>query len=133
MQKNFCFRIIKQMKRKYILKKESEVTTVFRSKKRCGNTCFMIYCLQQNISPHFKFALSIGKKYGKAHQRNLIKRRLRAIISNYASSLNQNMFFVIVIRPPAQSLTFQELKALFVKFAFKIHLLPTNNQNKGIN
>ncbi|WP_349402132.1 ribonuclease P protein component [Candidatus Phytoplasma solani] len=115
------------MKRKYILKKESEVTAVFRSKKRYGNSSFMIYYLQQNTNPHFKFALSVGKKYGKAHQRNLIKRRLRSIISNYACNLNSTIFFVIVIKPQAKNLTFQQLKYLFVKCAFKIHLLLSNN------
>ncbi|AGL90409.1 Ribonuclease P protein component [Candidatus Phytoplasma australiense] len=115
------------MKRKYILKKESEITAVFRSKKRCGNSSFIIYYSKQNVNTYFKFALSVGKKYGKAHERNLIKRRLRAIIRNYSSNLNPAFFFVIVIKPPAKNLTFQQLKTTFAKFASKINLLLSNN------
>ncbi|MBP5835697.1 ribonuclease P protein component [Candidatus Phytoplasma meliae] len=115
------------MKRKYILKKESEVTSVFKSKKRRGNFCFIIHYVLQKTTSHFKFALSVGKKYGKAYQRNLIKRRFRSIITNYSLHLNPEMFFVIVIKPQAKGLNFQQLKNLFAQFALKINLLLPNH------
>ncbi|WP_024563645.1 ribonuclease P protein component [Candidatus Phytoplasma tritici] len=115
------------MKRKYILKKESEITPIFKSKKRYGNSFFIIYYVKQTAFPHLKFALSVGKKYGKSHERNLIKRRLRAIIRSFSPCLNSKIFFVIVIKAQAKSLTFKQLKTFFFQFATKTRILLSNN------
>lgn len=115
------------MKRKYILKKESEINPVFKSKRIYRNPFFIIYYTKQTDFPHFKFALSVGKKYGKAHERNLIKRRLRAIIRSFSPYLNPKMFFFIVIKSQAKSLNFKQLKTFFLKFATKTRILLSNN------
>ncbi|MDO8057627.1 ribonuclease P protein component [Candidatus Phytoplasma gossypii] len=51
----------------------------------------------------------LDKRYGKSHERNLIKRRIRAIIYNYSSVLKPNVFFIIIIKPTAKKLNFFDL------------------------
>ena len=67
------------MNKDYRLKKKIEIDSIFLKKHSVGNSCFSIFNASNNLE-HFRFALSIGRKYGNAVSRNLIKRRLRAII-----------------------------------------------------
>lgn len=66
-----------------------------------------------------KIGFSISKKVGKAHTRNLIKRRLRAVVRELVPALPNNYNVVIIAKPSVAQLTFEELKietkTLFVK------------------
>ncbi|MBP3059455.1 ribonuclease P protein component [Texas Phoenix palm phytoplasma] len=113
------------MKRKFILKKKKEINFIFKFNKCVRNYFFLLYYVVDTDLDYFRFALSIGKKYGKSHERNLIKRRLRMIIHENSSFIKKNISFVIVIKPVAKQLNFLNLKknVLFLlKKSFLINL-----------
>jgi len=57
-----------------------------------------------------KIGFSISKKIGKAHDRNLIKRRLRAIVREYVSILPDNYNMVFIVKVGVLDLTYSQLK-----------------------
>ncbi|WP_341266472.1 ribonuclease P protein component [Candidatus Phytoplasma fraxini] len=102
------------MKKKFILKKKSEIDLIFKFKKNVRNYFFLLYYIKNENLENFKFALSVSKKYGKAHERNLIKRRLRMIIHNNVSLIDNNFSFVLVVKEAAKKLKFSDLEKNFI-------------------
>ena len=65
-----------------------------------------------------KIGFSITKKIGKAHTRNLIKRRLRAIVRGLVSSLPNNYNMVVIAKADIDKVSFEDL-ALETKQLFE--------------
>ncbi|CAP18566.1 Ribonuclease P [Candidatus Phytoplasma mali] len=111
------------MKKKFIIKKDIDISNILKLKKSIGNPFFVLYYSKNKNQTHFKFALSIGKKYGKAYERNLIKRRLRMIIHEFHILIDFKISFVLVIKPKAKNLTFQQIKEDFFILLKKSNLI----------
>jgi ribonuclease P protein component len=120
------------MKKKFILKKRSEINFIFKFKKKVKNYFFILYFAENMEFEHFKFALSISKKYGKSHERNLIKRRIRMIIHNNFLLINKKASFVLVIKPATKQLSFSDLSEKFLILLQKSFLIQ-KDKNKEIN
>ena len=58
-----------------------------------------------------KIGFSISKKIGKAHTRNLIKRRLRAIVREIIPTLPNNYNLVFIAKAGVTNITFAELRS----------------------
>lgn len=112
------------MNKDYRLKKKIEIDSIFLKKHSVGNSCFSIFYASNNLE-HFRFALSIGRKYGNAVSRNLIKRRLRAIIQ-INKDLIKAVDFVIVIKKDANKLDFKKIKQDIEYFLKKTKILLVN-------
>lgn len=106
------------MKKIYRLKKKSDIDAVFKPRKVVKSEYFSIYFIHKQ-QEHFKYALSIGKKYGNAVQRNLMKRRIRMIISKNQGTINKTMQFVVVIHPKSATLSFNDIHKQIVKLLIK--------------
>lgn len=57
-----------------------------------------------------KIGFSVAKKIGKAHTRNLVKRRLRAIVREVVQTLPNNYNVVFIAKAGIENLTFAEIK-----------------------
>ena len=57
-----------------------------------------------------KIGFTVTNKIGKAHTRNLIKRRLRAIVREFVSTLPNNYNVVIIAKAGIDSLEFSNLR-----------------------
>ena len=57
-----------------------------------------------------KIGFSVAKKIGKAHVRNFVKRRLRAIIREYVHAMPDNFNMVFIAKTGIENLTFLEIK-----------------------
>ena len=88
------------MKNNYIIKKHEEFDNIIQNGKKVkGNIITIYYHPSEDNKKYFGFA--VGKKNGNAVTRNLIKRRLRMLVST-----NQNLFsnkykYIIMIRKDA--------------------------------
>lgn len=98
------------MKKRYRIKKNSEIDAIFSQKRVKGNAYFLIYRTENAMNSNFRFALSIGKRYGNAVERNLAKRRVRMIVSEYKDAFKNDASFVVVIKPKSKPLTYQEMR-----------------------
>lgn len=116
------------MKKKYRMKKNSEIDAIFKKRQTKSDSYFAIYQSIDLNAPHFRFALSIGRKYGNAVERNLIKRRIRMIISEQKALINDDALFVIVIKPKAKELNYQEIQEKLRLLLKKSKLLENTNE-----
>ncbi len=65
------------------------------------------------------------KRSGKAHERNLLRRRFRALVQAHAPTfLEIHRFLVTIARPGASRATFAELEADWLKQARRLRLFP---------
>lgn len=117
------------MDKRYHIKKKSEFDRIFAKRHSIRDNYFTIIYEDSNFL-HFRYALSIGKKFGKANKRNLIKRQIRSIIVLVNDLLN--IFnFIIVIKPEAAKLSYDEIKKSIIKLLKKSKLIKGGN-NEGI-
>jgi ribonuclease P protein component len=68
------------------------------------------------------------KRCGKAHDRNLLRRRFRALVQAHAPAFAEKARFLVTIaRPGAAQATFAELEADWLRQARRLGLLPKND------
>jgi ribonuclease P protein component len=74
--------------------------------------------------PHLKVAFITTRKVGKAHERNLIRRRLRAIVRTHGGALTDpKRFLVTIARHGAATASYAELEADWLKQARRLKLI----------
>lgn len=61
------------------LKKKVQFNYIFRKGERKSSKHFALFVVKSKY-PNYKIGYSISKKVGKAHERNLLKRRLRELV-----------------------------------------------------
>lgn len=109
------------MKKKFRLKSKKDIDAIFALKKNVSNNFFSVF-YQKTENANFRFAMSIGRKYGNAVSRNLMKRRIRAIVNELKEELN--LFdFVIVIKKEANVLAYAEIKETLTKLLNKSKII----------
>ena len=116
------------MKKRYRIKKSSEIDAIFKKRTIKSDSYFAVYQSTELHANHFRFALSIGRKYGNAVERNLSKRRVRMIITELSNKFIINKLFVVVIKPTAKNLTFQEMKEKITNLLEKSKLMENTNE-----
>ena len=116
------------MNKEYRIKKTSEIDCVFSKKKSKGNELFVIYqsdCTEN----HFRYAISIGKKYGGSVSRNLAKRRIRHIVAANKDNI-LNKLFVIVVKKEASKVDFQVMKTKIEEVLIKSNIMEKKDEKK---
>ena len=97
------------MKKEFRVKKSSEIEMIIRTKKSVSNKHFVLYKRENHENTHFRFAVSVSKKYGNAVKRNKIKRQVREIVSKIDITVTDDLF--IVVKPKIPNLSYVELDA----------------------
>ena len=83
------------MNKKYIIRKNEEIQKILQNSKKIVNKYFVIY-YSKNNSNYNRYCISVSKKIGKAHTRNLYKRRIKDILSK--NDINLSMDYVIILK-----------------------------------
>jgi ribonuclease P protein component len=115
------------MKKEYRIKKYSEIDAIFKKKQTKSDGYFSIYTARDDYSQHFRFAISIGKKYGNAVFRNKIKRQIRMIVQANHQLIIKQALFVVVVKPKANTLTFKEIEQSMETLLRKSKLLENTH------
>jgi len=97
------------VKKEFRVKKSSEIEMIIRTKKSVSNKHFVLYKRENHENTHFRFAVSVSKKYGNAVKRNKIKRQVREIVSKIDITVTDDLF--IVVKPKIPNLSYVELDA----------------------
>lgn len=106
----------------YRLKKQGDFDFVYEAKQSQANKYFICYFKKnEKLVPRFGF--SISKKVGKAHERNLIRRRLGEIIRLELEYFKEGYDIIIIARKDVVGLSYLELKENFNKLMKKCQLL----------
>lgn len=101
------------MEKAYRVKKNAEIEKIIQKRDSVGDGFFVIYKIRNSSTGHFRFAVSVSKKYGIAVERNLMKRRVREIVS--ATKFIDSFDFIVIVKPASKKLSFQEISADLLK------------------
>ena len=96
------------MNKKYIVKESRVFDNIIKKGKKVKNYNFVIF-FTKNKEEFNKYGITVPKKVGKAHIRNKLKRRVRAILRNYKKTYENNYNCIIIIRNSCLNLNFEEL------------------------
>ena len=107
------------MNKKFILKKQHNITKLLAKKQTVGNKNYVIY--YNNYNDDVKIAISASKKVGNSVERNYEKRVCREIISQRIKEMS-SLNMLVVIKPTATELLFNEKEAQLNQLINKIIL-----------
>ena len=94
------------MNKEKIIKESATYSKIISEKQSVRNIYFSIYYQKSNKN---LYGISVPKKFGKAYQRNKIKRQIKNIIINNEKNIKTNYSYVIIIKEASKKLTYQQL------------------------
>lgn len=113
------------MKKEYRIKKNQEIIDLLKLRQTVGDRYFVIY-KSEIKEKHFRYAVSVNKKYGNAPERNKAKRRVREIVK--VNSF-KNFDFFIVIKNNVKELTFDEIAKKLQRLFIRAEILEGGTKN----
>ncbi len=95
------------MNKEYRIKKNREIEALLKQNTRVANQHFALYYLHKPEAEHFRFAISVSRKWGTAVARNKIKRQLREIVRK--KSLTAKVDFFIVVKTALKGSDYKDI------------------------
>lgn len=97
------------MDRSLRLRKNEEFKRVYRRGLPAYNRDFKLVGFHNGMN-HNRYGFSMSKKFGKANERNRMKRRLREIVRAHQEIFPLGFDYVFLPRPTAKKLDYQQLE-----------------------
>ena len=94
------------MNKKFIVRKNEEIQEIIKRSNKKYNKFFVIYCAKNSLG-YNRFCISVGKKIGKAHTRNLYKRRIKDIIMK--NNIDSSNDYVIILMTDILGNSYQKI------------------------
>ena len=107
------------MKRREMIKDKKVFNNIIQKGSFYKNKLFVIY-IKEKKNENTMFGIAISNKTGKAHLRNKLKRKLRAIMDNNKKLFQNNYDYIIMIRKACQDASFQEMNDSLVSLINEI-------------
>jgi len=101
------------VKRNEMIKERKIFNNIIKNGKFIKNKYYVIYYIN-NETNKTKFGIAISNKYGKAVERNAIKRKTRAIIDSNRNLFQKNLDYIIMIRKSCENIKSKELNDSFI-------------------
>ena len=112
------------MKKRQIVQKKEEFNEIIRTIKPYKSKYMNIY-IRKNICNETRFGISIPKKYGKAVERNKIKRQLKEIIDNNKMLFKNDTDYIIIVRDAIKNMHYLEIQSILFNIMNEI-------ENRGV-
>lgn len=100
------------MNKKFIVRKNEEIQEIIKKSNKKYNKFFVLYCAKNSLE-YNRFCISVGKKIGKAHTRNLYKRRIKDILMK--NNIDSSNDYVIILRTSILGNSYQEISSELLK------------------
>ena len=100
------------MNKKYIIRKNEDIQNIVNNSNKITNKYFVIFYVSNNLN-HNRYCISVGKKIGKAHVRNLYKRRIKDILIK--NDINNHNDYVIILRNSVLEITYNVMQDELIK------------------
>ena len=100
------------MNKKFIVRKNEEIQEIIKRSNKKYNKFFVIYCAKNSLR-YNRFCISVGKKIGKAHTRNLYKRRIKDILMK--NNIDSSNDYVIILRTDILGNSYQKISDELLK------------------
>lgn len=109
------------MKKANRLRKDRDFRRVYRRGRSLSNR-YLVLIYKKNGLEDTRIGFSISKKFGKAVERNRIKRQLRSICREYLPDLKRGYDMVFVVRAESKQADYNELKSAVYELLKKARL-----------
>ena len=97
------------LKQSYRLKKNQDFQKIYKKGRSYATKGVVLY-IDKRDDDEIKIGFSVSKKIGKAHDRNFVKRRMRACMENNTDCLKKGNNFIFLARKPIVSFTYSQLQ-----------------------
>ncbi len=97
------------LKKQYRLRKNADFRRIYRSGKSVSCKYLVLY-FKRRPSDGLRIGFSVSKKIGKAHVRNLCKRRMREIVRVHLSHIRAGYDLIFLARTAIPEADYQELE-----------------------
>lgn len=101
------------------LRNSSDFQTVYRQRDSYANHYLVLYLRWRHDGRPARFGFSLSKKVGKAHLRNLYKRRLSEIIRLHWAFIPDGVDVVFIGRKALTSLEYESLQEVTLQLMTK--------------
>jgi ribonuclease P protein component len=113
------------------LRHTQEFKKVFQRCRKYENECFAFYIQHHSDVMIRKYGISIGRAYGKAHLRNLLKRQMREIYRVEREQFQGGYSMILLPKKICSKVSFHELKKAFQFLAQKAGLYSRTKTIEG--
>lgn len=100
------------MNKKYIIRKNEEIQKIIKNSNKIVNKYFIIFHTKNSLN-YNRYCISVSKKIGKAHTRNLYKRRIKDILTK--NIINFSNDYVIILRNVILDINYQKINDELIK------------------
>lgn len=113
-----------RLPRRTSMTRRSEFLRVREAGRSKAGRWLVLATLADPALPHLMSGIITNRRTGKAHDRNRLRRRVRAILQRHGGLLAEpRRYLVTILRPGAAAATFAELEGDWLRQARRLGLL----------
>ena len=123
------------MQRRHRLRRTVDINRAKRRGRRWHHALLMLV-VGPNDCSYSRFGFVVSRNYGKATDRNRMKRRLKEAVRTRLSQIQDGWDCLFIVRPQANGATFSEVDAAVNYLLLKSKLLVQNRESTafyGVN
>ena len=113
-----------RLPRKHSMTKRADFARARKDGQAKAGRFVVLSTLADPALPHLKYAVITTRKVGKAHDRNLLRRRIRAILQRHGDRIaDPKRLLVTIPRPGSATANYADLETDWLKQAKRLGLL----------